>query len=68
MKRAHRASSDKPARKRQPATDRKNQEKNRGRKKAGEQPNELGIIEGQNGEQGSTVNPRNAPRMPYVEH
>ena len=68
MKRAHPASGDKPARKRQPSIDRKNQEKNRGSKRKDGQPNELGIIEGQNGEQGNTVNPRNAPRMPYVEH
>jgi hypothetical protein len=72
MKHAHGASGDKPAdkirRKRQPKIDRKNEEKNRGRARAGGEPNELGITQGQNGEQGNTVNPRNAPKMPYVEH
>jgi hypothetical protein len=31
-------------------------------------PDELGVIQGQNGEQGNTVNPRNAGRRPYVAH
>ena len=72
MKHAHGASSDKPSdkarRRRQPKIDRQNEEKNRGYARRVGQPNELGITQGQNGEQGNTVDPRNAPKMPYVEH
>ena len=72
MKHAHGASGDQPAdrirRQRQPKIDRKNEEKNRGHARRGGEPNQQGITQGQNGEQGNTVDPRNAPQMPYVEH
>jgi hypothetical protein len=36
------------------------QERNRQRSQGGGQPNELGVTQGQNGEQGNTLDPRNA--------
>ncbi|HWH70517.1 MAG TPA: hypothetical protein VNT26_14110 [Candidatus Sulfotelmatobacter sp.] len=36
------------------------EEQNRQRAVGGGQPNELGVTQGQNGEQGETLNPRNA--------
>jgi hypothetical protein len=55
-------------RNRQPKHDRANEEKNRRKAVAGGQPNELGITQGQNGEQGNTVNPRNAKHYGDVAH
>src|SRR4051812_7228910 len=47
-------------RKRQPSRDRSKEERNRRKSLGGGQPNELGVIQGQNGEQGNTTEPRNA--------
>jgi hypothetical protein len=40
--------------------DRQNEEKNRQKARGGGQPNELGVTQGQNGEQGNTTERRNA--------
>jgi hypothetical protein len=40
-------------------SDRKKEEQNRRRSIGGGQPNELGILQGQNAEQGNTIDPRN---------
>ena len=45
-------------RSRQRVRDRVHEERNRRRAMAGGQPDELGIIQGQNGEQGPKVDPR----------
>lgn len=45
---------------RQRVMDRENEERNRLRSLGGGQPDELGILQGQNGEQGNTTQPRNA--------
>ena len=55
-------------RERQPSADRAKEEKNRRKAIAGGQPNELGVTQGQNGEQGNTVRPRNARPLGKLEH
>jgi hypothetical protein len=53
----------------QPRADRANEEKNRRRATGGgQQPDELGITQGQNGELGNTVTPRNAQHYGDVAH
>ena len=47
-------------RQRQRVTDRTKEEQNRRRATGGGQPNELGVLQGQNAEQGNTTEPRNA--------
>jgi hypothetical protein len=46
----------------------KEAEQNRQRARRGGQPDELGITQGQNGEQGNTVAPRNAQGRTPVRH
>lgn len=53
---------------RQRGISRKNEEKNRRKAVGGGQPDELGIIQGQNGEQGNTIEPRNAQHEGDVAH
>jgi len=48
-------------RERQRAIDRRNEEQNRQKAIGGGQPNELGITQGQNGEQGNTTQPHKVP-------
>ena len=52
----------------QPVRDRANEEQNRRRAIAGGQPNELGITQGQNAEQGNTVTRRNARESGKIRH
>ena len=52
----------------QPQRDTLNAETNRQRSKRGGQPDELGVIQGQNGEQGNTVEPRNAKESGKIRH
>ena len=47
--------------------DRAKEDKNR-RNSAGGKPNELGVTQGQNGEQGNTVVPRNSEPLGKLEH
>lgn len=47
-------------RNRQRRLEQSQEEQNRQRAVGGGQPNELGVTQGQNGEQGETLNPRNA--------
>ena len=44
------------------------EEENRRKSLAGGQPNELGVIQGQNGEQGNTTEPRNAKPIGRPAH
>ncbi|EEF62563.1 hypothetical protein Cflav_PD5198 [Pedosphaera parvula Ellin514] len=48
--------------------DRINEEKNRQKAMGGGQPNELGVTQGQNGEQGNTIGPASLPRYPKASH
>jgi hypothetical protein len=72
MRHGHGTTSDKPKAKvrrcEQPARDETNREKNRRRAIGGGQPNELGVTQGQNAEQGNTVNPRMAYDRGKVRH
>lgn len=43
------------------------EERNRQRSQGGGQPNELGVVEGQNGEQGNSVEPRNTKPIGKTE-
>lgn len=52
----------------QPRRDRANEEKNRQRSQRGGQPDELGVTQGQNGEQGNTVDPNNARESGKIRH
>ena len=52
----------------QPKRDRTNAERNRQRAQGGGQPDDLGVTQGQNGEQGNTVNPRNARESGKIRH
>jgi hypothetical protein len=52
----------------QPARDGVKEERNRRRSQKGGQPNELGVTQGQNGEQGNTVDPRNARESGKIRH
>ncbi|MDB6017961.1 MAG: hypothetical protein JWR19_2450 [Pedosphaera sp.] len=49
-------------------TGRKHTEKNHRPTVAVDQPDELGILHGQNGEQGNTINPRNVQHEGDVAH
>ncbi len=64
MKRSSSAPELKPKRmarrRRERAASQRKEEKNRRRAIGGGQPNELGVIQGQNAEQGNTINPRQA--------
>ena len=55
-------------RRQQRRVERKNEEQNRQRAIGGGQPNELGVLQGQNGEQGNTVEPRNAEPLGRSAH
>jgi hypothetical protein len=55
-------------RKRQRRINQANEEQNRQRAIGGGQPNELGVTQGQNGEQGNTVDPRNAKPLGRSAH
>jgi hypothetical protein len=52
----------------QPSVDRRKEEKNRRRSLGGGKPNEIGVTQGQNGEQGNTVEPRNARDRGKLAH
>ena len=52
----------------QPKHDAAKEERNRQRAQRGGQPDELGITQGQNGEQGNTVNPRNGKESGKIRH
>ncbi len=47
---------------------RSNEEQNHQRAQGGGQPDELGVTQGQNGEQGNTVNPRPAKDSGQIRH
>ncbi len=53
---------------RQRSSENKALEQNRQRSKRGGQPNELGIVQGQNGEQGNTFDPRQAKHIGRTSH
>ena len=55
-------------RKRQRASENKALEQNRHRSMGGGQPNELGVLEGQNGEQGNTFDPNQAKSIGRSAH
>jgi hypothetical protein len=55
-------------RQKQRSVDNVKQEQNRQRAIGGGQPNELGITQGQNGEQGNTINPENAKPIGRSAH
>ena len=52
----------------QPARDRMKEEQNRQRSKGGGNPDELGVTQGQNGEQRNTVDSRNARESGKIRH
>jgi hypothetical protein len=72
MRHGHGTTSDKPEakvrRRVQGARDMAKEEKNRRRAIGGGQPNELGVTQGQNGEQGGTTNSRTAYDRGKVRH
>lgn len=72
MRHGHGTTSDKPKAKvrrcEQSARDMTKAEKNRQRAIGGGKPNELGVTQGQNGEQGETTNPRMAYNRGKVRH
>ena len=72
MRHGHGTTSDSPReklrRRTQPQRDRKREEANRRRAIAGGQPNELGVTQGQNAEQGNTVRRRNARESGDIRH
>jgi hypothetical protein len=72
MRHGHGTTSDKPKakvrRRVQPARDMAKAEKDRQRAIGGGQPNELGVLQGQNAEQGETTNPRLAYNRGKVRH
>ena len=55
-------------RKEQPALDEASREKKRRGAMGGDKTDELGIAQGQNGEQGGTANPRNAVESGKIRH
>jgi hypothetical protein len=55
-------------RKRQPGRDRAKEEQNRRRSLGGGQPNELGVVQGQNGEQGNSTVPANSQDIGRQSH
>ena len=52
----------------QPKRDRAKEDQNHQRAQKGGQPDELGVTQGQNGEQGNTVNRRNAKESGAIRH
>lgn len=72
MRHGHGTTSDKPKAKVRRATqgarDMAKEEANRRRAIGGGAPNELGVTQGQNGEQGETVDPRTAYNRGKVRH
>jgi hypothetical protein len=52
----------------QPHSDRAKEEKNRRRALKGGRPNELGITQGQNAEQGNTIDPEQARPLGKLSH
>ncbi|HMJ91633.1 MAG TPA: hypothetical protein VK530_17560 [Candidatus Acidoferrum sp.] len=72
MRHGHGTTSDSPKEKQrrrvQGARDNANEEKNRQRSIGGGQPNELGVIQGQSGEQGESVKPRVADSAGKSRH
>jgi hypothetical protein len=72
MKKRHQTPAkrqDRLARREQQRTiDRRNEEKNRRKAKGGGQPNELGIVQGQNAEQGNAVDPHFARPLGRPSH
>lgn len=59
---------EKSRRRSQPKTDEARREANRQKSIKGGQPNELGVTQGQNGEQGNTVEKRNSYSRGRVAH
>lgn len=53
---------------RQPAVDQAREEQNRQKAQRGGQPNEQGITQGQNAEQGNTINPRDTQESGEIRH
>lgn len=72
MRHGHGTTSDSPQerlrRRTQPQIERKKEEANRRRAISGGRPNELGVIQGQNAEQGNTVRRRNAAESGKIRH
>ena len=72
MKHGHGTTSNTPKEKTrrivQPARDHSKEEENRQRAQGGGRPNEQGVTQGQNGEQGNTVDSRNAKESGKVRH
>lgn len=72
MKSGHRTSPGRQKRtarrERQRIVDRHNEERNRQRAKRGGQPNELGVLQGQSGEQGATIHPHRARPLGKLSH
>lgn len=72
MRHGHGTTSDNPKEKArratQPPREADKAEQNRQRAQRGGQPDELGITQGQNGEQGNTVQPRNARESGKIRH
>ena len=62
------SAKEKRRRAEQPGRDRQKEETDHQRAQRGGEPNELGITQGQNGEQGNTVNPSNAQESGEVRH
>jgi len=52
----------------QPAADQRKEEQNRRRAVGGGEPNEMGVTQGQNGEQGNSVEPRNVNYRGKLAH
>jgi hypothetical protein len=72
MRHGHGTTSNSPEekvrRKVQPRRQAAREESNRQRAQKGGQPDELGVTQGQNGEQGNTMSPRNARESGKVRH
>lgn len=72
MRHGHGTTNDSPEEKRrrqeQPARDEARREENRQRSTGGGKPNELGVIQGQSGEQGQTTKPETAYNRGKVRH
>jgi len=72
MRHGHGNTSNSPEEQRrrrvEPGRERAKEEANRRNATGGGQPNELGVTQGQNGEQGNTANPRNARESGKIRH
>lgn len=72
MRHGHGTTSNSPKEKTrravQPRRQAVKEESNHQRAKRGGQTNELGITQGQNGEQGNTIHPRNARESGKIRH